>query len=172
MNTTRLLPLLLLAILASATTIARAATLPAAEDSSSSRGKLTAATNRATTLRVNATHSGYIYFDLAAVPANTAAQIRYARLRLYLPKVTANGGGLTVHVVTSPWDEAVPTAEPSHDPAVAATIGALTLRSKRFVSVDVTAAVQAWVTGSRGRENILAVPPALTRPAGACILRP
>src|SRR3954468_8189478 len=75
---------------------AHAATLPVAEDSSSSRGRLTALTNAAGTLRVDATHTGYVYFNLAEVPVNQAAQIRYTRLRLYLPRVTRAGGGIEI----------------------------------------------------------------------------
>src|SRR4051794_32001730 len=96
---------------------AHAATLPVAEDSSSTRGKLTALTNAAGTLRVDATHTGYVYFNLAEVPVNQAAQIRYARLRLYLPRVTRAGGGIEIRVVNSPWDEATPSVQPSNSPA-------------------------------------------------------
>lgn len=134
-----------------------AATLPVSEDSSSSRGQLTTATNKAATLRVDATHNGYIYFNLADISANTAAQIRYARLRLFFPKVTASGGGLEIHVVTSPWDEAVPTAEPSRDSAMVGAIPSLSLAGKRFASVDVTAAVRAWVAGSVANEGFAIV---------------
>ncbi len=142
-----------------ANTVTQAATLPAAEDSFSYRAKLTTAANKAATLPVDAAHRAFIYFDLAGgLPAGT--QIRYARLRLYLPKVVRTGGGLNVHRVTGSWDESLASAEPSVDAALLATIGASGIGTKRFVSVDVTATVQGWITTPASNEGfaISAVP--------------
>jgi hypothetical protein len=120
-------------------------TIPASEDSYSSRGQLTKVANRASALLVDATHTGYVYFDLADIGVTLASDIRQARLRLFFPRVSAVGGGLNVHVVTDAWDEAVATAEPSHDSVPLAAIPAIALRAKSFASVDVTAAVRSWM---------------------------
>ena len=88
--------LLFLSLVIVGTLTARAATLPVAEDSYGYRAKLTSAANKATTLPVDATHRAFLYFDLATdIPSGT--QIRYARLRLYLPKVSHAGDGLSLH---------------------------------------------------------------------------
>ena len=151
---------LLAALVLNSGIAARAATLPAAEDSFSVHGKLTVATNTATTLRVDATHHGFIYFNLADSPAMLASQVRSARLRLYFPKVTKSGGGIEIHLVTGSWDETETGLEPTFDGNVAAAFAADVLGGKRFASVDVTAAVQGWTANPVSNEGfaIAAVP--------------
>ena len=135
-----------------------AATLPAAEDSYGYRAKLTLAANKASSLPVDATHRAFVYFNLADLPSG--ASLRYARLRLYMPSVIRAGGGLTVHQVTGTWDELLASAEPAFNPAPLATLPALELGKKRFISVDVTAAVQAWIATPASNEGfaIAAIP--------------
>ncbi len=130
-----------------------ASALPAAQDSSSAGGKLTLLANKASTLRVDAASRAHIRFDLAELPPATAAQIHYARLRIYLPKVVKKGGGLSVHVTTGEWDEAQAGTEPTFEQSAAGTIGPLALIGKRFASVDVTAAVKAWVSGTKANRG-------------------
>jgi TGF-beta propeptide len=141
----------------------RAAVLPAAQDSSSSKGKLTLAANKAATLRVSSTHNAFVLFDLTDLPPGAA--IRYARLRLFLPRARTPGAGLAVHRVTASWDETLASAEPAFDAAVLATLAADGLLTKRFISADVTATAQAWLAAPAGNQGfaITAVPGATTQ---------
>ncbi len=157
MQIMKLQTLVLIALLGSWMPTARAATLPAAEDSYGTRSKLTLAANKSSTLPVGATHRAYLYFNLADLPS--AATIRYARLRLYLPRVVRAGSGLSVHQVTSSWDESLASAEPTFTatPLTNFTTG---LGTKRFISVDVSSTVQAWLTTPTSNEGfaIAAIP--------------
>ncbi|MEK7953028.1 DNRLRE domain-containing protein [Luteolibacter soli] len=151
---------LLAAALLSAT--ASAVTLPASEDSSSTNGTLTAAGHKATTLAVSSSRRAFVFFDTSQLPAN--ASIRYARLRIFVPKLTATGNGLQVHQVTGAWSESAVSAEPAFNPAPLGTIPANQLPAKGFASVDVTSAVTAWLTTPASNEGlaIAAVPGAST----------
>ena len=159
----------LLSTLLLVTAAARAATLPASEDTSSSRGNLTIATNKAATLPVDGTRHAFVYFDLSELPTGT--QLRYARLRLYLPKVVRAGAGLTLHKITGQWDEAFASIEPAINPTPLATLLPVSLGTKRFVSVDVTATVQGWLaTPSSNQGFALAVVPAASAKLTASVL--
>ncbi len=153
----KLRPFLAAALFAASLLTAHAATLPAAEDSYGTRAKLTLAANKAATLPVDATHRAYVYFNLADLPP--AATIRYARLRLYLPRVIRVGNGLSVHQITGSWDESLASAEPTFTaiPLASFTTG---LGTKRFISVDVSSTVQAWLTTPTSNEGfaIAAIP--------------
>lgn len=137
---------------------ASAVTLPASEDSSSSNGNLTAAGHKATTLPVSASRRAFVFFDTSQLPAG--ASIRYARLRVYVPKLAATGNGLQVHQVTGSWSEAAVSAEPTFNPAPLGTVPANQLPAKGFASVDVTDAVKAWIATPASNEGlaIAAVP--------------
>jgi hypothetical protein len=81
-----------------------ALTIPASEDSYTAPGnKLSLATNNANNLVVDANRKSYLYFDLSDVP--TDAVVRWAKLRLFLPIVQRPGAGLSVHLITSEWNE-------------------------------------------------------------------
>jgi len=136
----------------------QAATLPVSEDSFAFRSKLTTAANKASNLSVDATHTGFIYFNLGDLPES--ASIRYARLRIYFPKTVRAGSGLAVHTVTGSWDESVASSEPAFSSPVIATFPPEDLQPKHFVSVDITATVQGWLTTPASNEGlaITAVP--------------
>jgi formylglycine-generating enzyme len=144
-------PQTIFAALITSTLTVHAATLPASEDTSSAAGKLTLTANKATTLPVNGSRRAFIFFDLGDLPEG--AQLRYARLRFYLPSIVRVGSGLTLHRVTGQWAEASGSAEPAFDASSLATFPAASLGAKRFVSVDVTATVQGWLTAPASNEG-------------------
>ena len=150
------------AVLASSMPATHAATLPAAEDSYGFRSKLTLAANKAAKLPVDATHRAFIYFNLADLPPG--ATLGYARLRLYLPHVVRTGSGLSVHQVTGTWDESLASTEPIFTATSLANFPAVGLGSKRFISVDVTSTVQAWLNTPTTNEGfaIVAIPGSTT----------
>lgn len=147
-------------LLALVPNITHAATLPASEDTVGFRGKLTLAASKSAVLPVDATHKAFVYFNLSDLPA--AATIRYARLRLYLPKVIRAGSGLAVQATNGAWDEALPSIEPQINSTVITTFPSEVLGAKRFVSVDITPTVQAWLNAPATNEGL-----AITSIAGA-----
>ncbi len=135
-------------------------TIPASEDTVGSivagQSKLTAAANAAPNLMVDATHTAFLYFNLNEVPQD--AVLRWAKLRLFLPSVRVKGAGLGVHVVTSQWDEAAASNQPTVATGTVATIGPEKLGTRRFVTVDVTSTVQSWISGGTMNEGFAIKP--------------
>jgi formylglycine-generating enzyme required for sulfatase activity len=126
-----------------------ALTVPASEDTTAFQNKTTAAASFSPVLMVDSTRVAFVYFNLDDIPEGAA--VKMARLRMYTSSVRSKGQGLGVHRVTSPWNEAIPGAQPSYEINPIARIEAATLGSRRFVTVDVTDLVRAWVNG--GSEN-------------------
>jgi len=135
-------------------------TIPASEDTVGSvvagQSKLTAAANAAPNLMVDATHTAFLYFNLDEVPHD--AVLRWAKLRLFLPSVRVKGAGLGVHVVTSQWDEAAASNQPTLATGTVASIGPEKLGTRRFVTVDVTSTVQSWISGGTVNEGFAIKP--------------
>lgn len=138
---------------------ANALTIPASEDSSiGAGGKLSAYSNTSSTLSISSSGQAFVYFSLEELPSD--AILGFARLRLYFNSVTTSGDGLTVHKVTSPWQESAQGAPPTFSSTPVATVTAERIRAKRFVTVDVTSVVQEWIENPRSNEGlaIAAVP--------------
>jgi len=98
-------------------------------------------------LGVSATRTAFIRFDLSALPAGTT--VHRATLSIYVGRLLA-AGSLAVHRVTGPWDEDTLTA--ARQPTVETQLPeGLTLAADtpflEYLSIDVTAAVQAWLAG-------------------------
>jgi len=137
--------------LLSLSTSAPALTVPVAKDTfSGSKGTIAAASGKGVTLAVNAKQTGLIAFDLndtAVVPeAILATNVQSATLRLYVvsSNAPANGGTVTVHTVTSTWQETFTGAAqplPTFDATPVATISAAELKAKTFVNVPLTDAI-------------------------------
>jgi hypothetical protein len=106
----------------------------------------------------------FLKFSLATLPAGiTATNVTQARLRLWVGSNSNTLGSIIMSPVTSAWDEMTITSS---------TSGALTLGSPKlselpinsnsdFVSVDVTAWVKAWISGSLVNEGF-EIDPSLT----------
>jgi hypothetical protein len=134
---------------------ASAATLPVLEDSFGFRAKLTLAANKAAALPVDATHRAFLFFDLRDLPAG--ATIRSARLRLFLPRVVRAGSGLELRKVTSTWDETLASAEPTLEAGDVGRIPSTALRTKAFVTIDLTAVARIWLADPAGNEGLAIV---------------
>lgn len=114
--------------------------------------KLTAGANAAPNLQVDAARTAFLYFNLDEVPQG--AVLRWAKLRLFLPSVRVRGSGLGVHVVTGRWDEALPSSSlPQFSLSPVGIIPPEKLGTRRFVTVDVTSTVQAWINGGTLNEG-------------------
>jgi hypothetical protein len=127
-------------------------TIPASEDTVGHLNKLTAGANAAPNLQVDAARTAFLYFNLDEVPQG--AVLRWAKLRLFLPSVRVRGSGLGVHVVTGRWDEALPSSsQPQFSLSPVGIIPPEKLGTRRFVTVDVTSTVQAWINGGTLNEG-------------------
>lgn len=99
---------------------------------------------------------GFVRFDLGALPPGLT--IARATLRLYATQVL-NSGPMDVKPVLGAWDEA--TLSHATTPALAAAVVSPTITSgdeKHFVTIDVTATVQAWLSGSLANNGLALVP--------------
>ena len=106
---------------------------------------VTATSGKATTLAVTPTQDALVFFDLNGLPpAFSAANVIGARLRFYMAKVI-KPGDLAIHRALDPWDEDKDGPAPGTDATPIATVLAGKIASKRFVVVDVTPTVKAWL---------------------------
>jgi Collagen triple helix repeat (20 copies) len=104
----------------------------------------------------------FLKFSLATLPAGiTATNVTQARLRLWVGSNSNTLGSITMSPVISAWDEMTITNS---------TSGALTLglpklsdlpinSNSDFISVDVTAWVKAWISGTLVNEGFVIDPP-------------
>jgi hypothetical protein len=118
------------------------------------------------TLRVtrngNQVCRSFVKFSLATLPAGiTATNVTQARLRLWVGSNTNSLGSITMTPVITAWDELTITNS---------TSGALTLGSPKlsdlpvnsdsdFISIDVTAWVKGWISGTLVNEGLVIEPP-------------
>jgi hypothetical protein len=98
----------------------------------------------------------YIQFDLASIP--TTASISQATLKLYVNSVTT-AGSFNVDYVNGAWTES--TIDASKAPALGTTIASgisiTTADKNQYILINVTSAVQAWLSGSETNNGIALV---------------
>jgi hypothetical protein len=110
-----------------------------------------------TLLYVNgATETTYIQFNLASIPSGTT--VSQATLKIYVNAVTT-AGSFNVDYVNGSWSEG--TIDGNNAPPLGSTIAsgvAVTTADKnQYILVDVTSAVQAWLSGSETNNGIALV---------------
>ncbi len=103
-----------------------------------------------TTLDVESKETTFIQFNLESIPTGyTGSEITKATLKLYVDAVTT-AGSFNVDYVNGTWTES--TIDASNAPALGTTIAAsvpLTTADKnQYILVNITAAVQAWLSGT------------------------
>ena len=97
-----------------------------------------------------ATQATYIQFNLASIPATyTSADITKATLKLYVNTVPT-AGSFNVDYVNGSWAENTITHNlaPALGTTIAASVPLTTAEKNQFILIDVTAAVQAWLSGT------------------------
>jgi hypothetical protein len=103
-----------------------------------------------------ATEMTYIQFNLASIPSG--ATVSQATLKLYVNAVTT-AGSFNVDYVNGSWSEG--TIDHNNAPPLGSTIAsgvAVTTADKnQYILVDVTSAVQAWLSGSETNNGIALV---------------
>lgn len=139
--------LLALAALAPLIGAASAITIPASEDSTLAKGKVTLAAGRAATLGIDFEDSALLKFNLP--PGLKVSHVLSARLRLYV-RSAVRVGHLQVKETLSTWSEDVVTEAPTLSEGTVALPDMLPInKSKQFVYFDVTDLVKSWI----GRES-------------------
>jgi hypothetical protein len=95
-----------------------------------------------------ATETAYIQFNLGSIPAGyTSADITKATLKLYVYSVTT-AGSFNVDYVNGTWAESTITSSlaPALGTTIAASVPLVTADKNQFILIDVTAAVQEWLS--------------------------
>jgi hypothetical protein len=96
------------------------------------------------------TQTSYIQFNLSSIPSTyTSADITKATLKLYVNAV-ATAGSFNVDYVNGTWTESTITAgsAPALGTTIAASVPLVTADKNQFILIDVTEAVQAWLSGT------------------------
>ncbi|MFZ3264595.1 MAG: DNRLRE domain-containing protein [Terriglobales bacterium] len=109
-------------------------------------------------LDVESSQTTYIQFNLSSIPSGyTGADITKATLKLYVNAVTT-AGNLNVDYVNGAWSEN--TIDASNAPPSGSTIAGVSLTTadtNKYILVDITSAVQAWLDGTEPSDGIALV---------------
>lgn len=140
---TRLLSLVLIALGATATL--HATQLPLIADASVNSARPSTNLGGLSNLYIGNGSTTFLRFDLGTLPAGTtASQIAHATLTVFINRVNA-AGPVTLSPATGAWTESGVTQETI--PTIGAPAGTFTAATAgQFITLDVTAIVQGWVT--------------------------
>ena len=135
--------------------VAHAGTHHVQDDTYTNAGAPT--TNYGSALAMSVTNAsperrGYIRVSLSGLPAGvTLEQIASARLRLWVKSVTA-AGRIDVYQVTGSWSETTLNASnaPPMDAAPSASFNVTTANVRRFIDIDITAALPGLLLQNNG----------------------
>jgi hypothetical protein len=103
-----------------------------------------------------ASETSYIQFNLASIPSGAA--VSEATLKLYVNAVTT-AGSFNVDYVSGSWTESTITHDlaPALGSTIASGVSVTTADKNQYVLVNVTSAVQAWLSGSETNNGIALV---------------
>jgi len=103
-----------------------------------------------------ATQITYIQFNLASIPSG--ASITQATLKLYVNSV-ASAGTFNVDYVNGAWAESTIDASnaPALGAAIASDVNVTTADKNQYILVNVTSAVQAWLSGTETNNGLALV---------------
>jgi hypothetical protein len=144
-----------------------AATLPVTGDTYVSQTYQNQSFGNSTTLNIGGGNSALIAFDLSSLPAGlTKENIKSATVTVFLNRV-ATPGGVDISPLTSAWSEAgsIPVTYANRPAASAAILTNVPVAvSDTYVTFDLTALMQDWVTGASSNYG-LEITPAALQPA-------
>jgi hypothetical protein len=98
----------------------------------------------------SASQTAYIQFNLSSIPTSyTSANITKATLKLYVNTVT-KAGSFNVDYVNGTWTESTITSgtAPALGTTIAASVPLVTADKNQYILIDITPAVQAWLSGT------------------------
>lgn len=107
----------------------------------------------------------FLKFSLETLPPGTAASdVTHARLRLWVNSKSTAAGLITLHPVTTRWDEYTLKDKATGDLTLGEPkLSELPIESMNsFISIDVTNWVKAWLDGTLPNEGIVIEPSATT----------
>ena len=98
----------------------------------------------------------YIQFDLSSIPAS--ANVSKASLKLYVNAVT-KAGSFNVDFVNGSWVESTITSglAPALGTTIASNVALTTADKNQYILIDITPALQAWLSGSQANDGIALV---------------
>src|ERR1700722_13173834 len=98
----------------------------------------------------------YIQFNLASIPSG--ASVSQATLKLYVNAVTT-AGSFNVNYVNGAWEESTLDANnaPPLGASIASNVSITTADKNQFILINVTSALQAWLSGSQANDGIALV---------------
>ncbi|MGA9354388.1 MAG: DNRLRE domain-containing protein [Terriglobales bacterium] len=98
----------------------------------------------------------YIQFNLASIPSG--ASVSQATLKLYVNAVTT-AGSFNVDYVTGAWEESTLDANnaPSLGASIASSVSITTADKNQYILINVTSALQAWLSGSQSNDGLALV---------------
>lgn len=108
-------------------------------------------------LNVNgAKEISYIQFNLASIPSG--ANVSQGTLKLYVNGVTT-AGSFNVDFVNGSWVESTITANlsPALGNTIAPSVPITAAEKNQYILIDVTSALQAWLSGSQANDGIALV---------------
>ena len=101
---------------------------------------------------------GLVQFDLASLPAGlSASQVQKATVTLYVNKLNS-AGTFNVYEANGPWTESGVTGLNAPVPGALVASSVPVSQPAQFITVDATAAVQAWITTPSNNAGFLIVP--------------
>jgi hypothetical protein len=98
----------------------------------------------------SASQTTYIQFNLSSIPSSyTGADVTQATLKLYVNAVTT-AGSFNVDYVNGTWSESTITSNlaPALGTTIAASVPLTAADKNQYILINVTAAVQAWLSGT------------------------
>jgi hypothetical protein len=103
-----------------------------------------------------ASQTTYIQFNLSSIPSG--ATVSQATLKLYVNAVTT-AGSFNVNYVSSAWSEGTVdfSNAPTQGAAIASNVAVTTADKNQYILINVTPAVQAWLSGSETNDGIALV---------------
>lgn len=98
----------------------------------------------------------YIQFNLASIPETTS--ISQATLKLYVNSVTT-AGSFNIDYVNSSWAESTLDASnaPTPGTTIASNVNVTTANKNQYILVNVTSAVQSWLSGTEANNGLALV---------------
>jgi hypothetical protein len=98
----------------------------------------------------------YIQFNLASIPPG--ASVSQATLKLYVNAVTT-AGSFNVDYVNGTWEESTLDANnaPSLGASIASSVSITTADKNQYILINVTSALQAWLSGSQTNDGLALV---------------
>ncbi len=98
----------------------------------------------------------YIQFNLASIPGG--ANVSQAALKLYVNAVTTSGS-FNVDFVNGSWVESTITTNlsPALGNTIAPNVTITSAEKNQYILIDITSALQAWLSGSQANDGIALV---------------